>query len=154
MMRIKCVSLWQPWATAMALALKGNETRHWSTSHRGPIAIQAAKHWDREQQAFAVKLWKMKLLPDPGELPFGRIVCVTTLVDMQPTERITFAPRDAEVEHMLGNYAPGRWAWVTDKSKLHRLSLPVAYKGQQGLFDIPLDILGLSDEVKHSIGTL
>lgn len=30
------ISLWQPWATLMAIGAKTIETRSWSTRHRGP----------------------------------------------------------------------------------------------------------------------
>lgn len=40
---IRCLSLWQPHAQAIALGLKPYETRGWSTSYRGPLAIHSAK---------------------------------------------------------------------------------------------------------------
>lgn len=39
----KAISLWQPWASLIAYGVKTIETRSWSTSYRGPIAIHAAK---------------------------------------------------------------------------------------------------------------
>jgi hypothetical protein len=49
---MKAISLWQPWATLVAIGAKTIETRGWSTSYRGPIAIHAAK----------------KLIPDFGSI--------------------------------------------------------------------------------------
>lgn len=43
MKSLPCISLWQPWASALAIRSKRNETRSWATSYRGPIAIHAAK---------------------------------------------------------------------------------------------------------------
>jgi len=40
---MKALSLWQPWASAIALGSKRIETRGWATSYRGPLAIHAAK---------------------------------------------------------------------------------------------------------------
>lgn len=40
---MKALSLWQPWASLMALGVKQNETRSWPTSHRGDLLICAAK---------------------------------------------------------------------------------------------------------------
>lgn len=40
---MKALTLWQPWATLVALGVKTIETRSWSTSYRGPLAIHAAK---------------------------------------------------------------------------------------------------------------
>jgi len=39
---MKAITLWQPWASLIACGAKKYETRSWSTSYRGPIAIHAA----------------------------------------------------------------------------------------------------------------
>lgn len=38
---MKAITLWQPWASLVAVGVKTIETRSWSTSYRGPIAIHA-----------------------------------------------------------------------------------------------------------------
>jgi hypothetical protein len=38
----RVLSLWQPWASLVALGVKTIETRSWSTKYRGPLAIHAA----------------------------------------------------------------------------------------------------------------
>lgn len=40
---MKALSLTQPWASLIAIGAKRVETRSWSTNHRGPVAIHAAK---------------------------------------------------------------------------------------------------------------
>lgn len=49
---MKAITLWQPWATAMAMGVKRIETRSWFTRHRGDLLICAAKrspqNWERE----------------------------------------------------------------------------------------------------------
>lgn len=40
---MKALSLWQPWATLIAVGQKRIETRHWPTTYRGPLAIHATK---------------------------------------------------------------------------------------------------------------
>lgn len=40
---MKIITLWQPWATLIALGIKKFETRSWSTRYRGKLAIHAAK---------------------------------------------------------------------------------------------------------------
>ena len=40
---MKAITLWQPWASLLACGAKRYETRSWSTSYRGPIAIHAGK---------------------------------------------------------------------------------------------------------------
>ncbi|MBP0020973.1 MAG: ASCH domain-containing protein, partial [Cyanobacteria bacterium SBLK] len=34
-MAAKAISLWQPWASLIAMGRKKFETRHWSTDYRG-----------------------------------------------------------------------------------------------------------------------
>lgn len=40
---MKCLSLWQPWASFVAWKVKPTDTRSWCTEHRGPLAIHASK---------------------------------------------------------------------------------------------------------------
>lgn len=40
---MKAITLWQPWASLLAIGAKQHETRSWKTSYRGPVAIHAAK---------------------------------------------------------------------------------------------------------------
>lgn len=106
---MKALSLWQPWATLIAIGAKRIETRHWSTSYRGPIAIHAAKLWNGglkltvNEQPFRDALsgagiryaaserrhwYHVAAFNYAGGLPFGAIVAVADLVDVLPTERI------------------------------------------------------------------
>lgn len=39
---MKAITIWQPWASLIALGVKTIETRSWSTDYRGPLAIHAA----------------------------------------------------------------------------------------------------------------
>lgn len=41
---IKAISLHQPWASLVAMGIKGVETRSWTTRYRGPLAIHASKN--------------------------------------------------------------------------------------------------------------
>lgn len=50
---MKALTLHQPWATLVALGVKSIETRSWTTSHRGPIAIHAARTMPREARMAA-----------------------------------------------------------------------------------------------------
>lgn len=40
---MKAITIWQPWASLLAIGAKQYETRSWETKYRGPIAIHAAK---------------------------------------------------------------------------------------------------------------
>jgi len=43
---MKAITLYQPWASLLAIGPKKHETRSWKTKHRGWIAIHAAKRFD------------------------------------------------------------------------------------------------------------
>ena len=40
---VKAITIWQPWASLVAVGAKTMETRSWPTKYRGPIAIHAAQ---------------------------------------------------------------------------------------------------------------
>ena len=101
---MRAISLWQPWASAIAVGAKRVETRHWSTPYRGPLAIHAAKrkvvdeliyyhsspNW---QGALAPLGWvgmsDAKLINAGYGLPFGAIVATCNLIDCRPSESFT-----------------------------------------------------------------
>jgi activating signal cointegrator 1 len=107
---MKAISLWQPWASAVAVGAKRVETRSWATGYRGPLAIHAARRfvW-RELCAFHSSwnwtgaLWALRWGMQPGlpkewrdapletKLPFGAVVAVCELVDCRPTDSFTVA---------------------------------------------------------------
>lgn len=133
---MKAISLWQPWASAMALGLKHIETRHWETRYRGPIAIHAAKRWTLEERSFAADQAKLYGIPMLASPPLGSIVAVGFL------ERIITTPAAqsfiSEMEEDWGNYAPQRFAWMF--KDIQPLPEPIPYKGAQGIFFVPDDL--------------
>jgi hypothetical protein len=113
---MKAISLYQPWASAIAVGAKEHETRCWGTKYRGPLAIQASKRrWKEFRHTFE------DLLEDPviyehfenhldlsyDHLPFGAVLCVCELVECVPVEQAK--PKDHD--RALGDYSPGRFAW-------------------------------------------
>src|SRR5579863_7302068 len=153
---MKLLSLWEPWATLMALGKKRIETRSWDTSYRGWLAIQASKgglsQADLQSQCFENSFYiaLMDFAPFRAEVeaatrrkgwikevfPHGCIVAVVRLGTCWPTEQLDRAlPGIADLERDFGNYEPGRWAWVT--SELFRLPEPIPFKAKQGLVDLP-----------------
>jgi activating signal cointegrator 1 len=130
---MKCISLWQPWASAIALQLKRIETRDWSTNVRGRIGIHAAKRWTGAEQRFAAARRRAgDALPDP--MPLGAIVCTVDLWDVLPTEKLLERGL-SDLEQMYGNYAPGRFGWLT--RDVFALPQPIQYVGKQGFFNVP-----------------
>lgn len=125
---MKAISLWQPWANAMACGAKRIETRSWPTSYVGELAIHAAK-----------KVLDMRGVPFPlGSFPcepYGAVVAVVLLYECRPTDGLL------DVDHLVskeerawGDYSPGRFAWFTREVKKLREPLPL--RGRQGLWNL------------------
>lgn len=139
---MKAISLWQPWASAIAVGSKRLETRGWPTEYRGPLAIHAAKRQDAARHEFHTRrsLWLEALGVDElwvNELPFGAIIATCELVSC---DRQTGYP-DSALERELGDYGPGRYNWSL--ANLKRLPEPIPFKGMQGLFNIPDGLITL-----------
>lgn len=160
---MRAISLWQPWASAVALGSKRVETRHWPTNYRGPIAIHAAKrkvigelihlgsHWGW-QGAFDGLRPTEKWVDLESVLPFGAVVAVCTLADCRPSESFTVGeletPRQPDrnaghlykwTERQMGDFSPGRFGWVL--TDVRRLPEPVPFVGRQGFFNVPDELL-------------
>lgn len=129
---MKVLTLWQPWATLIAIGVKKIETRSWPTSYRGPLAIHASKKLDRrivaiaQQPDIAEPLYNSGI-KEIGDMPFGAVVCVCRLVDCC---QIVAPPN--EPERSFGDYTPGRWAWFLTGAE--PLPTPIPAKGRQGLW--------------------
>lgn len=147
---MKCLSLWQPWATLIAIGEKKIETRSWYTSYRGPLAIHAAKKWNKELEDICFEPQFREVLEphrpnvagayfydDALEfiLPRGCIVCFVELIDCF---LITTENKPSGNEYLFGDYTPGRYAWVT--KNVAKLLEPIPFIGKQGLFDIELKL--------------
>lgn len=144
---MKAISLWQPWATAMAVGVKKNETRGWATNYRGPLVIHAAKtplstvcrELGEDQET--MHAWMQEFVGVPWSMmPLGALLCVVRVIDCVRTELVfdDDTPAD-DPEWVLGNYEPGRYAWVTDSVKVFDAHIP--WKGSQGFFDVPDEIV-------------
>jgi activating signal cointegrator 1 len=127
----KAISLWQPWASAMALGWKRNETRSWGTKYRGPLFIHAAKKvvgWPNiDIQALFDDIALV-----PSDLPSGAILCKVELIDC---EQITLGNRPTGIERLFGDYTPGRYMWITNHLEIFE---PIPCKGKQGIFNVEL----------------
>lgn len=133
---MKCISLWQPWASAIPLLLKRNETRGWSTAVHGRIGIHAAKRWTKAEREFAAARRRAgDALPDP--LPLGAIVATAVLHDVVSTEML-LARGVSDLEQMYGDYARGRFGWLL--RDVVPLSQPIPWKGKQGWFEVHDDL--------------
>lgn len=136
--QLKAISLWEPWATGMALELKRNETRSWPTAFRGDLAICSAKR-SLDQDCLAVA--RENGIPITA-LRFGFVLCVVEMFDCAKSEAFLSGMIElTEQEQALGNYTYGRWIWRTRNCR--RLETPVPVVGRQGFWTLPPETLAL-----------
>src|SRR6266403_974869 len=131
---MKCISLWQPWASLWLTDRKRHETRHYATAHRGLLYVHAAKRPIREsdlsprlraicEEEFVGHFWK--------ELPFGAVIGIVNIADCIRTEDVN--PIEAD-DMECGDFSPGRYAWRRSLNPTHIAPWP--YKGLQSMWDI------------------
>jgi hypothetical protein len=113
-MKIKALSIKQPWANMIADGKKTIETRTWKTNHRGAIAIVSSK--------------------SPDIAPAGYLLAIGTIVDCREMVK-------ADEEKAYVRCLPGLYAWELHAVK--KLDKPIPIKGKQGLYEIDIDELGI-----------
>jgi activating signal cointegrator 1 len=149
---MKALTLWQPWASLIALGQKTIETRCWQTPYRGPLAIHAAanlqpkwlgasRHLPEFRDALAEVFHARRDRDDRAGfhvddavrgLPYGRVLCVVRLVSIEPTDSM-FSEHLPTFEKLFGNYDAGRYAWNLEM--VNRLEDPIAAKGARRLWN-------------------
>lgn len=144
---MRAITLWQPWATFMALGLKRNETRGWSTHHRGALAIHASSRLTGRVGSvtkfdagdYSVPIYAERIRDGirlhrggtvPIDCPFGAVLAIVSLIDVKSTDSSELAPEPLEAA--LGDYSPGRFAWQT--GSLDVLA-PIPVRGGQRLWN-------------------
>jgi len=144
---MKALTLWQPWASLIAMGEKKVETRCWSTKYRGLVAIHAAARippaWlgaSREfpefknelADVFCVRKIDLAAKVD-AMLPRGAVLCIVRLVQIQTTDEA--AGFLCKRELIFGNYEPGRYAWFFEL--VEKFADPVPAKGNRLLWNWP-----------------
>lgn len=139
---MKALSVYQPWATLIAIGAKRFETRPWLTHHRGPLAIQAGlkkppTSWDLRGpvveavvEALGGDAWE--------DLPRGAIVGIVKVVRCDETSRAIRHIGVSYHDQLFGDWTPGRYAWQLTNN--YAFIKPIECLGRQRLFNLPADI--------------
>lgn len=140
---MKALTLWQPWASLVALGEKRIETRCWQTSYRGPLAIHAAKkpppRWlgasmhgseFRNELADVLNVRRDSVDSALQKLPYGAVVAIVRLDSIEETAHLESVL--CERERIFGNYEAGRYAWNLEL--LERID-PIPAKGNRLLWN-------------------
>ena len=120
---MKAITVYQPYAYAIIAGLKQYETRPRRTHIRDRVAVHAAKGNPK-----FVTLAADMALPETMKLHYGAVLGTIEIVDCVPVEEIVHTL--SEQEKALGDYSPGRFAWVL-KNPI-AFHAPVPTKGKQG----------------------
>lgn len=147
---MKALTITQPWASAIVLGLKTIETRSWTTSYRGEIAIHAAKGYPAYAREFAEdELVEGRGLANP---PLGAVIAVARLAAVKRAEDLLAEwgtdPRWT-LEKMYGHYAPKCYGWVLED--VRPLVEPIACKGALGVWMLPANV---ASRVRQRIPTV
>lgn len=154
-MKIKAITVQQPWAWAIAAAsvdplAKLVENRGRNTTHRGPVAILAGKRWSERGQwdrrviaaAFCARSrgevrYAWDVLGGSG-LTFGAVIAVADLVDTHPAAGCCKPWGDDE-------YPGASQVWHWRLENVRRLPDPVPAAGALWLRDVELpDLPGIT----------
>ena len=133
---MRAQTIWQPYASAIAMGLKVYETRTWRPRlHMAKqlVAIHAGKTFYRDA------LLPPQVAAVLGHyLPRGAIVAVAYLEGVYQAECVArdFArgSKKGSLELELGDFSSGRWAWKY--TKVCELAMPIPMLGMQGLWNI------------------
>lgn len=135
---MKAISLWQPWASLWLSDAKVHETRHWSTPYRGWLVVHAAKRriddfgGDRVDD-ICDGIWGHHW---GLELPRGALIGAVKLTDCR---QMKFTAPAHEEDYECGDWSDERYAWRRGAFVVYEQ--PIPYRGQQGFFEVPDNIL-------------
>ena len=132
----RAITLTQPWATLMAIGAKKNETRGWSTSYRGWLAIHAAKAYPQDCQLLRYQEPFATALRNHGLLPRGYVLAVVNLTDCVKTDGAL--GQVPEPEFSFGDYSDGRYAFITNGCG--QLREPIEMRGMLSIWKMPRSI--------------
>jgi hypothetical protein len=145
------LSVWQPWASLIAVGAKRYETRSW----RPPVSLIGKRLAICSSQTVEGLLvsaqdhvfWSLCLRRlGHHQLPMGMVVAVVTVAGCISTTAPA-ARRISARERLVGDWSEGRWTWKLDE--VQPLAQPVPVLGSQRFFYLPARVLA---QVSAQIG--
>lgn len=132
---MKAYTVYQPYAFATVAGLKHYETRPRRTNIRGRVAVHAGKKRIKGDSVYMAMLSMAHedevachtcIVSSPEV--YGAVVGTVEIVDCVPVEEIMHTL--TERERLLGDFSPGRFAWVLQNPVM--FDKPIPARGQQG----------------------
>lgn len=134
--RYRCISLWEPWGSLIALGRKAIEMRPYSTKVRGDVLICCAIKSDNTVRCYTQMYKDHGFLPPDFVPQYGLAVALVDLYESKP-----LTPGDLELAAALGNdIHPGTFGWHL--RNIRPLLEPTPVKGSQGFYFRDLDLTG------------
>lgn len=148
---MRAYTVYQPYAYATVAGLKQYETRPRRTNIRGRVAVHAGKK-RCNKNGFPARLIGeiaygkileteydrgIEQLKRATELVYGAVVGTVEIVDCVPVEEIMHTLN--ERERLLGDFSPGRFAWVLRNPIMFEKPIPA--RGQQGWWNWPFVVI-------------
>lgn len=144
---MKCISLWQPWASLWVCGAKVHETRGRAMHCRGPLGVHAALHftWAERTTMFSppfasVLRWNEAdadaLMEARMRATLGHIIGIVDVVDCV---QITADNAPPFPDRHFGDYTPGRYMIRAENPRA--LVTPIPFKGAQGIFNVPDELI-------------
>ena len=141
---MKAISLWQPWGSLWLSSVKLHETRHWHIKDQWKawrpgdrIAVHAAKRFEKDHDTDLAAILRRTFGTEwHRTLPTGAIIGTIAVTDCLPAGQIEPLGDD---DRECGNFADGRWAWRGADPII--LQTPVPWRGSQGIFNVPDEML-------------
>ena len=126
--RLRCISVRQPWAELIAAGIKQVENRTWRTDYTGPLGIHASRSKDtlNDMTDEEMKEW----FPDwpHHTFDFGSVIAVVRLEQCCRFDDLPDELRD----HEFASDDDDNWCWVLRDPV--RLLTPVPATGQAQFF--------------------
>lgn len=143
---MKCLSLWQPWASVVfendhkGIPVKPDETRPWWTGIRGPLAIHASKRKMTHDEAGYFQPMLSVFGLRWHELPLGVIIGTVEVVGCSTTQSV--APFRSQAQLMWGDYRQfgedGKQRYAIEFRNAVKLTSPIPWRGSQKFFEVNL----------------
>jgi len=158
---LRILTLWQPWASLVALGYKQYETRSWNGWYGGDILIHAAKRkinpleFDAACQLLS-EVDRSTILQHAN----ATLGCVVAIAQVNDCVRMVAADQVSdweirinevsELERSVGIWEEDRYAWPFEN--VRELPSPIPFKGAQGLRKSPPQLSTLVKQQLVQVG--
>lgn len=142
---IACLSVRQPWASLIVAGIKPVENRNWYCAHRGPLLIHAGKTWHLDEQIAQDSL--LRVADEMGDRQRREVLIKSRglLGGLVGIVEMTGCVTAEEWQSHGGKEYDGRHEWFIGLygftlTSARAFPALIPYKGQQGLFRVPVRV--------------